>query len=445
MAEPIIVPSFLSLLATFSSCFTAPSFETFGHIVTGWVLCIGRHTTTHVIEAAGAIGLKHHTSFHRFFRLARWTPDAVGITLLKLLLGLVSPEAPLVLAIDDTLARHTGKRISSAGMHRDPLLSTGAKVFFHFGHVWVVLALVVRVPRWNKSFALPVLVRLYRSKKVCKAMKAAHRKKTELALEIILTLRAAVPGRDLVIVGDNAFANRKIFNALPKETTFVGRGLMNAAVFERPWARKPGERGRARVRGNRLPSPGERADDPNARWKTVKVDVYGRPATVKVILFDALWQKRGKGTFLRFAVIRGWPGHDKDDVLVCTDTTKSAKWIIETYCLRWTLEVTFYWCKGKLGFEEPQNRKERAVLRTAPMALWSYSLVVCWYLMDGQRVRGAAIRALPWYTSKKAPAFSDMLAVLRRETWRRRIFDRAGSKRAIRNAVRPLLDAVGYG
>ncbi len=79
------------------------------------------------------------------------------------------------------------------------------------------------------------------------------------------------------------------------------------------------------------------------------------------------------------------------------------------------------------------------------MALWSYSLVVYWYLTVGERARGAAIRALPWYTSKKVPAFSDMLAVLRRETWRRRIFDRAGSKRAIRNAVRPLLDAVGYG
>jgi hypothetical protein len=144
-------------------------------------------------------------------------------------------------------------------------------------------------------------------------------------------------------------------------------------------------------------------------------------------------------------VIRGWPGHDKDDVLMCTDTTRSARWIIETYCLRWSLEVTFYWCKGKLGFEEPQNRTENAVLRTAPMALWSYSLVVYWYLTIGVRTSSAALRALPWYTSKKAPAFSDMLATLRQETWRRRILDRAGSRRAIRNAVRPLLDALGYG
>ena len=78
------------------------------------------------------------------------------------------------------------------------------------------------------------------------------------------------------------------------------------------------------------------------------------------------------------------------------------------------------------------------------MALWSYSLVVYWYLTVGQNTRGAMLNLLPWYTSKKVPAFSDMLAALRRETWRRRILDRATSRRAIQKSVEPLLDAVGY-
>jgi len=445
MAEPIIVPSFLPLLTVFASCFTAPSFLTFEHLMTGWVLCIGRRTITNVIEAAGVIGVKHHTSFHRFFRQAAWAPDEVGLALLGLLLRLVPPDAPVLLAIDDTLARHTGKRISSAGMHRDPLLATASKAFFHFGHVWVVLAVVIKVPRWNKAFALPVLVRLYRSEKVCKAMKLPHRKKTDLALELVLRLQSAVSGRTIVLVGDNAFANRTVLKGLPGGTTFVGRGLMNAAVFERPWARKPGERGPARVRGNRLATPQERAKAPKTRWKTVDVEVYGKPTTVKVIVFNALWQKRGQGSFLRFVVVRGWPGHDKDDVLICTDTTRPAQWVIETYCLRWPLEVTFHWSKSKLGLQDPQNRKEAAVLKTAPMALWSYSLIVYWYLTVGHNTPGATVRQLPWYTSKKSPAFSDMLAALRRETWRRRILDRADGKRAIRNVVRPLLAAVGYG
>lgn len=444
MSELGLAASFAPLLAAFSECFTAPSYQTFRYLCSGWLLCMGRHTVTGLIQSAGVIGVKHHTSFHRFFRLARWEPDRVGLALLKLVLKLVPPAAPLILAIDDTLARHTGKRIASAGMHRDPLLSTATKVMFHFGHVWVVLALVVHVPAWNKHFALPILVRLYRSEKTCKAMKLKHRKKTELAIELIGLLQKAVPERDIIVVGDNGYANRTVLNALPSRTCFVGRGVMNAAVFERPGPRKRTDRGRNRVRGVRLATPEERAQDPHAPWRRLRVNLYGEMATVKVLVFDALWQKRGKGNFVRFIVIRDWPGHDKDDVLICSDTSRPASWIIETYCLRWPLEVTFFWSKGKLGLEEPQNRTERAVLRTAPMALWCYALVVYWYITIGHRSRSAVLRRLPWYTSKKVPAFSDMLAALRRETWRQRIIDRLGNDRTINKAVAPLLLAVGY-
>jgi hypothetical protein len=445
VSPALLAPSFAQMLLAFAGCFTAPSFVTFRHLMAGWILCVGRHTTTRVIEAAGVVGRKHHTSFHRFFRCARWAADDIGEKVLRLLLKLVEPDAPLVIAVDDTLARHTGKKISSAGMHRDALLSTATKVFFHFGHVWVVLALVVEVKCWNKRFALPIFARLYRSEKTCKKMGIKHQKKTELAVELILKLRAAVPGREIVVIGDNGFANRKVLNGLPARTCFVGRAVMNAAVFERPGPRQPGDRGRARVRGARLPTPEERARNPQAPWRSVRAIIYGRPAKVQVQVFDALWQKRGAGNFVRFVLIRDWPGHDKDDVLICTDTTRSASWIIQTYCKRWPLEETFHWCKSKLGFEEPQNRTERAVLRTAPMSLWSYSLLVCWYLLVGHSTRSAALPVLPWYTSKKTPAFPDMLAALRRETWRRRIDDRAENTRAIKQAIGSMLLAVGYG
>jgi hypothetical protein len=435
----------LALLPAFADCFTAPSFETFRHVIGGWLLCIGRRHVSSIIEAADAVGYKHHTSFQRFFRAARWEPDRVGLVVLRLVLTLVAPEAPILLAVDDTLARHTGKHISSAGNHRDPLLSTAAKVAFHFGHVWVVLAVVVTVPRWKKSFALPVLMRLYRTQKVCTKARRPHRKKTELAVELIGVLRAAVPDRDLVVVGDNGYANREVLTTLPARTCFIGRGIMDAAVYERPGERPPGTRGRKPVKGARLPSPKELAANPHAKWQTITPTIYGEPATVRVIVFDALWHKAGKGVYLRFVVIRGWPGHDKDDVLICNDTKKSAAYIIETYCLRWPLEETFHWAKAKLGLEDPQNRTEKAVQRTAPLALGCYSLVVCWYLTGGERTRGAVIAALPWYASKKIPAFSDMLAAVRRETWRTRILDRAHDKRSIRNSIKPLLKAVGYG
>jgi hypothetical protein len=91
--------------------------------------------------------------------------------LLRRVLTVLSSEQRVILTLDDTLARHTGKRIASAGMHRDPLLSTGAKPYFHFGHNWVVLAVAVTMP-WGKVVSLPFFVRLYRTLKV-----AAHASK----------------------------------------------------------------------------------------------------------------------------------------------------------------------------------------------------------------------------------------------------------------------------
>jgi len=90
-----------------------------------------------------------------------------GVGRAELVLALVPRNEVVILPVDDTLGRHTGKHIRAAGMHHDPLLSTRVKPVFHWGHVWVVLAVVIRVPVWDRSFALPVLARLYRSKKLC--------------------------------------------------------------------------------------------------------------------------------------------------------------------------------------------------------------------------------------------------------------------------------------
>jgi hypothetical protein len=441
MTPALLVPSFASLLAGSSDCFTAPSFATFEQIVSGWVLCLGRHTVTGVLRAAGAVGVKHHTSFHRFFRSASWDPQDVGLWLVRLVSELIAADEPVVVPIDDSLTRHTGKEIRAASMHHDPLLSTRVKPVFHWGHVWVVLSLVVRVPLWRKAFALPVLVRLYRSEKTCAKQRLRFQKKTELAAEMISVLAAALPQRRFIVVGDAAYANASIVKKLPSNVHFIGRARLDAALYAPPQRNRMG---RPALKGERLPTPGQRAKSRSAPWQRIKVDVYGRTVSLRVQVFDTLWYKVGAGRALRFVLVRGWPGHDNDDVLCATDLSLDAKAVIQMYCLRWSLEVTFHDAKGKLGFEEPQNRTERAVERTAPMALWLYTLTVVWYLTVGNKLRTARLPCFPWY-EKKAPAFSDMLATLRRETWRHRLSNAPANPRQARKWVEPLLEAVGYG
>jgi hypothetical protein len=130
------------------------------------------------------------------------------------------------------------------------------------------------------------------------------------------------------------------------------------------------------------------------------VTVYGRRVALRVLVIDALWYVATGSEVIRHVVVRGFPGHERDDVFVSTDPTLSPSSIIESFALRWSLEVTFHETKGKLGFEDPQNRTERAVERTAPFAFIAYTLVFVWYASHGLRSPAAKVPAMPWYKHK---------------------------------------------
>ncbi len=141
MPSPILPESFCLMLMAFQGCFHAPSYANFQWLVAGWVQCVGRRTIRAVVVAAGAVGERHISVFHRFFARAQWSLEAVGKVVFQLALRWIPADQPLYLLGDDTLARKSGKCVSLAAMHHDPLLSSGRKPFFSFGHVWVVLAL----------------------------------------------------------------------------------------------------------------------------------------------------------------------------------------------------------------------------------------------------------------------------------------------------------------
>ena len=68
--------------------------------------------------------------------------------------------------------------------------------------------------------------------------------------------------------------------------------------------------------------------------------------------------------------------------------------------------------RSLLGLEHPANRLPQAVLRTAPIALVLYSLVVAWFHDTGHR--HVQFPKRPWYRRKTEPSFGDMLSTLRR-------------------------------
>jgi hypothetical protein len=438
--DATIVISFANILQAFAPCFTAPSMDTFSMLMTGWVLNLRRHTITEVVRAAGAVGSKHISSFHRFFSQASWLMVELGLILADLIIKHLAPTGVIRLVVDDTLGRHTGKQIAAASMHRDPLLSTAQRACFSWGHVWVVLA--IEVTLFGKSRALPVLFRLHRSEKRCKKEKRDYSKITEQARELVDLLADRYPQRQFQVLGDSAYTNSSLIKNRRSNVHLIGRGRLDAALYAPAPKRREGQKGRPRVRGKRIASPATQAKAKNAPWKKVTVNVYGKEVKLRVLVIDALWYVAAGSELIRQVVVRGFPGHERDDVFACTDVSQSARAIIEGFSKRWSLEVTFHETKGKLGFEDPQNRAEHAVERTAPLAFVAYSLIVLWYVLYGQYSKAAQGTTLPWYTQKEAVTFSDMLATLRRASWRARLFDPGASVSDLRKRMRPLIDYV---
>jgi len=457
MFEGILPHTFVALLAAFQPCFTAPTYQNFHRLMAGWIHCLGRRTITAVVVASGAVEQRHISVFHRFFSRAQWSLDAVGHVLFVLALAWLPADRPLFVLLDDTLARKHGKGISLATMHHDPLLSTAKKPFFSFGHVWVVLALWVPRPMGgSRGFALPLLFRLYvgakrggqqdaparpragQRQRLAAAAHAAHPRPTklELARELLVLVAQWAEGRPLYAVVDSAYAGRTLLEHRPPQVQVLSRLRFDAALWARPPRRRPGQKGRPRRRGQRLPSLKALVAH-RRRWDPLPLTLYGRSVTPLVFTLTALWYHALRDQPLRIVLVRDPTGTRRDEAFFCTDPTVAAAFILEGYARRWMLEVAFHDQKQFPGFEDPQQQPPRAVARTAPVAGVVYALVLLWYAGQVQQGVASGWVPRPWYRAKTAPSFLDMLTALRQESWRAAVSQPPSCPRCAQNGSLP--------
>jgi hypothetical protein len=460
---PLIVPeSFAYLLTAFRGCFGAPSYRTFCLVVTGWVHCLGRHTVTAVALASGAVGRRHISGFHRFFARAAWAPDALGRVLFTLAVPWIPADQPLYVLVDDTLARKAGKAIALASVHHDPLLSTKRKPFFSFGHVWVVLALWVPLPAGSaRGVALPLLFRWYtgtrrgqeadaparptsgRRYRAARALPpdGARATKLELARELVALVAAWAADRAVYVAADAQYAGRTLLEHRPANVHVLSRMRPDAALWTPPPPRRPGQRGRPRRRGQRLPAPRALAAA-RRHWHALPVQIYGRRVVTYVFRGTALWYTALPSQCVRFVVVRDPAGRRQDEAFFCTDLTVGAAFLLEGYARRWTLEVTFRDAKQALGLADSPSQSRQAVLRTAPVAGVVYSLVVLWHAGHSRTTGACPWLPRPWYRHKSTASFADMLTALRLRSWQRYVSEPSWRRQRSEKDAPPWFHAV---
>ncbi len=247
-----LTDSFVALLRDFDPVFTAPTYQTFVAIVTGWILSQRHRYVTEIIFAGGHVGDGHWSRFHRFFSHAAWDIDTFSMCLAKAVVGILAPGATFFWAVDDTLCRKRGLTLYGAGMHYDPLISSRAKPLVSWGHDWVVLTLIVAFPVWapSKVFALPIAMRLYRNrqgltkgKKAPKGKKGRkkspkpkhdpnHRTRPELALELLVMVARWFPDDQIIVSGDSAYGGQSVLAHLPSNVHLISHVHPKGALYE---------------------------------------------------------------------------------------------------------------------------------------------------------------------------------------------------------------------
>jgi hypothetical protein len=395
--------SLASLLAVFGPLFTAPSFRTFCGLACGFLSQAGKRTVCGMLAGAGLSRIWPHDRAHRFFARANWDPDELGLAVARLVVALLVPAGqPVTVAIDDTLFRRRGKKIWAASWFHDGSAPGPAKT--GYGNAWVIAAVVVRLPAVRRPVAIPVLAKL-----VIKDTNSASR--LWLARRMAEMLAGALPGRDIRVVADSAYAGGEL-KKLPTHVTWTTRLRKDAALHGLP-PQRTGRRGRPRQKGDRLPCLAKQA---TTAFTQVTVTRYGKAAAVHAAAVTCLWPTVFGARQVTVVLIRDRSAAGSDLALVTTDTAATAAQVIERYASRWSIEVTIEDARQVFGAGQARNRTARAVERTIPFQLACQAIATCWYAIAGHDPGDVAdhrARA-PWYASKAQPSTADMAVKLRR-------------------------------
>ena len=218
---PTLPAVIVTLLLPFEHLFDPRTWRKAQLLAMGAILSPGKRT---VSSALNILGIGQHGDFavyHHVLNRAQWSPLQLSRALLLLVAGrLGSSTEPLVFGIDETVERRWGRKIAAKGRYRDPVRSTDDQVVMTPGLQWVSLMLLTRIGWAGRHWALPE--------------------------------------RDLVVVADGGYAKREFrrhCQSMSKPIVVVTKLRKDASRYQPAPPRRPGQIGRPRVVGARLPSP----------------------------------------------------------------------------------------------------------------------------------------------------------------------------------------------
>ena len=379
----------------------------------GAVLARGRRTVTSWIRAAGLSG-EYRSCYTTVAAVGTKTDLTAAHLAREVVKPLVAGADRLTFAIDDTPTPRHGRHVQGAGVHHNPTPGPAGSEFV-YGHVWVVLGLLVSHAAWG-VVALPLLARLYVRQKnlpgIAAADRPAFRTKLELAVELMRWAKIwlGMLGKPVWVVTDGAYASAVFLTPMKTlAVTVVSRLRKDASLRSVPAARS-GNRGRPRIYGEHRIDLAKRGGQQRG-WATETFTLYGKPTVKRYKTFTATW--RPAGGAIRVVLVdepTGWVA------FFCTDTAATVADILGCVADRFSLETTFRDCKDIVGAGQQQVRRVPTSVGAFHVCVWTFTMTEAWAWNRPETDLVAHRSASPWDDATRRPSHAD-----KRRAWRREL------------------------
>ena len=383
---------------------------------------------------------------YRIFAEARFAPQALFAVNRRGVLAELAPEAPLLVAMDDTLLRKSGRKIPGVAWRRDPLgppFHTNLVKAQRFiqrsaallpqggpGPCRMVPIGFDHAPSVRKPGPHATAERMAQYKQQVREQNLS-RQGAGLLEELRRELDRDEPGqgRALWVSVDGSYTNRNVLRSLPERTMLIGRVRGDARLFH-PWQGAQAPTGRSRRYGARAPTPEQLRKDDKMAWQHVEAFAAGKLHSMRIkTLSPVLWEVAGYQMPLCLIVIAplGYRPNRTSRLLyrdpaylIVTDPALSPAQAVQAYLWRWDIENNHRDEKQLIGVGQAQVRTPASASTVPAFAVATYGML----LLAATRAFGlhglpGAIPPPKWrrQQTKARPSTGDLLNQLRYELW----------------------------
>jgi hypothetical protein len=397
--------------------------------------CLGTRTITGIITACGRQD-QDWTAEYRMYSKSRVNPKTVLDAVRE---SIRQEKDDVVVALDDTLLRKSGKKTHGVQYMRDPL-GPPFQTNLIRAQRFLQISMLARhkngcarmIPiDWKHAPCAPKPPKNASAAEL--RQNQQERQEHRLALVAAQRIEALKKSLDeqekpcgtLHVLVDGGYTNRTFFSHISQDIVVVGRIRRDAQFYHLPETQK--EKGRNKAYGELAPTPETLLKDPEAPWDTTRILIGGTEREIQYKRLTQLrWKPTGQHKIVQMLVLKpvsyrlsknGPVNRRQPAYLICTDPGCDPQTIIQHYVYRWDIEVNFRDEKTLLGVGEAQTRGAASVQNTTALAVAAYSLLLCACIQcDRNNQNGTPISRPKWQRQEsKRPTTMNLIKAVRME------------------------------